>query len=58
LGILETNALLGTSFGSQGSADRQFNRPEGVGVDPYSDTGLIYAADTSNTRIQVFKLEQ
>ena len=40
------------------SEDGQFNRVEGVGVDQYSDTGLVYVADTGNSRIQVFKLEK
>jgi hypothetical protein len=46
------------AIGSQGSEDGQLNRPEGVGVDPYSNTGLVYVADTGNSRIQVFKLVQ
>ena len=56
--VFTANGTFITSFGSRGSSDGQFNRPEGVGVDPYSDTGLVYVAVTGNTRIQVFKHEQ
>jgi len=55
--VFTNNGTFVTSFGSEGEADGQFNRLEGIGVDPYSDTGLVYVADTGNTRIQVFKLE-
>jgi DNA-binding beta-propeller fold protein YncE len=56
--IFTSNGTFITSFGSEGSGDGQFNRPEGVGVDRYSDTGLVYVADTGNSRIQVFNLEE
>jgi tripartite motif-containing protein 71 len=54
--IFTSDGTFITAIGSQGSEDGQFNRPEGVGVDPYSNTGLVYVADTGNSRIQVFKL--
>jgi DNA-binding beta-propeller fold protein YncE len=56
--IFTSNGTFITAIGSQGSEDGQLNRPEGVGVDPYSNTGLVYVADTGNSRIQVFKLVQ
>ena len=56
--IFTSNGTFITAIGSQGSKDGQFNRPEGVGVDPYSNTGLVYVADTGNSRIQSFKLVQ
>ena len=56
--IFTSNGTFITTIGSQGSEDGQFNRVEGVGVDQYSDTGLVYVADTGNSRIQVFKLEK
>jgi hypothetical protein len=37
---------------------RAFNQPRGIGVDPYSNTRLVYETDPRNTRIQVFKLEK
>jgi DNA-binding beta-propeller fold protein YncE len=55
--IFTNNGTFITSFGSEGEADGQFNRPEGIGVDPFSGTGLVYVADTGNSRIQVFKPE-
>ena len=54
--IFTSDGTFITAIGSPGSEDGQFNRPEGVGVDPYSNTGLVYVADTGNSRIQVFKL--
>jgi DNA-binding beta-propeller fold protein YncE len=56
--IFTSNGTFITTIGSQGSGNGQFNRVEGVGVDQYSDTGLVYVADTGNSRIQVFKLEE
>ena len=44
--IFTSNGTFITAVGSQGSEEGQFNRPEGVGVDPYSNTGLVYVADT------------
>ncbi len=43
-GVLDT-------WGSMGSADGQFNLPEGIAIGP---TGEIWVADTSNDRIQKF----
>lgn len=54
--IFTSDGTFITAIGSQGGEDGQFNRPEGVGVDPYSNTGLVYVAATGNSRIQVFKL--
>ena len=42
------------SFGKSGTADGDFNRPEGVGVDA---ADRIYVADSCNHRIQVFSPE-
>jgi hypothetical protein len=36
---------------------KDINHPEGIGIDPFSDAGLLYVADTGNSRVQVFKLE-
>jgi DNA-binding beta-propeller fold protein YncE len=55
--VFTNNGTFITSLGSEGESDGQFNRPEGIGVDPFSDTGLVYVADTGNTRIQIFKLQ-
>jgi DNA-binding beta-propeller fold protein YncE len=38
-----------TSFGSAGSSSGQFSSPKGVAV---SSTGIVYAVDTGNNRIQ------
>ncbi|MBI3647631.1 MAG: hypothetical protein HY240_02560, partial [Actinobacteria bacterium] len=40
-----------TQWGSFGSSDGQFNKPQGIAVD---GSGDIYVADTSNNRIQEF----
>lgn len=39
-------------WGNNGTGDRQFNSPQGIAVDT---NGLVYVADTSNHRIQVFQ---
>jgi DNA-binding beta-propeller fold protein YncE len=44
-----TNFLF--AFGSSGTGPGQFNRAEGIGVDP---AGRLYVADSCNHRIQVF----
>jgi len=41
-----------TAWGSQGSGNGQFDRPEGVAVD---SSGNVYVADTYNHRIQKFR---
>ena len=38
-------------FGSKGSNDGQFSRPEDLAIDPQ---GKVFVADTGNSRIQVF----
>ena len=45
-----------TKFGEAGTGNGQFTDPEGVGVD--KETGTVYVADTGNSRVQSFKLEQ
>ena len=40
-----------TSFGSHGSGPQQFSCPYGIAVD---QSGMVYVADHSNNRIQVF----
>jgi len=42
------------SFGSPGARPGQFNRPEGLCVDP---SGLVHVADSCNHRVQVFTAE-
>jgi sugar lactone lactonase YvrE len=43
-----------TSWGSEGEEEGQFSGPEGIDVD---SEGNVYAADTGNFRIQVFRPE-
>ena len=45
------NCMLLHTLGSSGSGTGQFNTPEGVA---YSPNGVLYVADSSNSRIQVF----
>ena len=40
-----------SKFGSQGSGDGQFNRPQGL---CFNSKGLLYVVDHSNHRVQVF----
>ena len=40
-----------TSFGTKGREPEQFNGPSGIAVDK---SGVVYVADTSNHRIQLF----
>jgi DNA-binding beta-propeller fold protein YncE len=42
------------SFGSPGAGPGQFNRPEGLCVDP---SGLVHVADSCNHRVQIFTAE-
>jgi HYR domain/NHL repeat len=51
--VFTANGTFLTKFGSQGNATSQFILPEGIGVD--MKTGLVYVADTGNSRIQVFR---
>jgi DNA-binding beta-propeller fold protein YncE len=46
------NGIFITSWGSQGSADGQFNKPDGISVENLS--GTVYVADGGNNRIQAF----
>ena len=39
-------------WGSEGSADGQFKKPEDIAID--SKTENVYVTDTKNSRIQVF----
>ncbi|MGH9927398.1 MAG: hypothetical protein ACRD5B_18680 [Nitrososphaeraceae archaeon] len=39
------------SWGSEGTADGQFNEPGGIDVDPL---GRVIVADTGNNRMQIF----
>ena len=41
-------------FGSSGSSDGKFDKPEGLAYD--EDKDLLYVADTDNNRIQVFEM--
>ncbi|MCP4403302.1 MAG: 6-bladed beta-propeller [bacterium] len=45
-----------TMWGRQGSGDGEFGNLHGIIVD--KETGWVYAADTANNRIQVFKSVQ
>jgi sugar lactone lactonase YvrE len=47
-----SNGTFITKWGSSGSGEGQFNRPENVAVD---SSGNVYVGDTSNNRIQVFR---
>ncbi len=42
-----------TQFGGANAGEGQLLDPEGVGVD--KESGIVYVADTGNTRIVVFK---
>ena len=48
--IYDTDGALLHSFGSEGTAPGQFNRPYGIAVDK---DGLIYVTDKNN-RVQIF----
>lgn len=47
----DKNLVSGTSFGTAGSGNGQFNQPFGVVTD---SNGRIYVADSANDRVQVF----
>ena len=40
-----------SKFGSKGTGDGQFIRPEDIAIDPQ---GRIFVCDTGNSRIQIF----
>jgi DNA-binding beta-propeller fold protein YncE len=46
------NGTFITTWGSQGSAEGQFNMPDGISVENLS--GTVYVADGGNNRIQAF----
>jgi tripartite motif-containing protein 71 len=47
----DKNGELITTWGSKGSGDGQFKRPEDIVVD---DSGNVFVSDTRNSRIQIF----
>ena len=48
---LTSNGTFVTKWGSKGTGDGEFNRPEGIDVD---SLGYVYVADTGNSRVQKF----
>jgi tripartite motif-containing protein 71 len=48
----DSNGNFLTKWGSEGSEDGQFKKPEDIAAD--SKTGNVYITDTGNSRIQVF----
>ena len=50
--IYDTNGLQLHSFGTSGSGEGEFNRPEGITVDT---SGNVYVCDSRNRRIVVYK---
>ncbi len=42
------------NWGSEGSADGQFDQPQGIAVDT---AGNVYVTDSGNHRVQVFGIE-
>ena len=46
-----SNGTFITKWGSKGTADGQFNFPDGIAVD---SSGNVYVADDGNNRIQKF----
>jgi tripartite motif-containing protein 71 len=49
----DNNGKFITSWGSEGSGDGQFKKPEDIALD---SLGNIYISDTRNSRIQVFAI--
>ena len=49
--IFDQNGKFLFKFGSKGTENGQFKRPEDLAIDPQ---GRIYVCDTGNSRIQVF----
>jgi tripartite motif-containing protein 71 len=51
----DANGELITTWGSKGTGDGQFKRPEDIVVD---DSGNVFVSDTRNSRIQVFAMSK
>jgi hypothetical protein len=51
----DSNGVFITKWGSNGSADGQFNGPSGIAAD---SSGSVYVIDAGKNRIQVFSLTQ
>src|SRR5690606_28693023 len=49
---IPTSYSFSRTWGSEGSADGQFNFPHGIAIDPA--TGRVYVSDTGNHRFQRF----
>jgi DNA-binding beta-propeller fold protein YncE len=49
--VFDSNGTFITKWGSPGTENGQFARPEGINVDP---SGNVYVADTNNNRVQKF----
>jgi DNA-binding beta-propeller fold protein YncE len=49
--IFDQNGKFISKFGTKGTGDGQFKRPEDIAVDPQ---GKIFVCDTGNSRIQIF----
>ena len=49
--VFNSGGVFQSTFGSQGSGDGEFNKPNGIAVD---GSGNIYVADMFNSRVQVF----
>jgi DNA-binding beta-propeller fold protein YncE len=50
--VFDTNGKLLTQIGGRGTADAQFNFPEGIAVSP---SGRMYIADRENGRVQIWQ---
>jgi DNA-binding beta-propeller fold protein YncE len=48
----DSNGNFIMKWGSPGTADGQFNFPDGIAID---SEGNVYVADSDNNRIQVFR---
>lgn len=51
--VIDSNGKLISEFGDRGTADAQFDFPEGVSVTP---SGRMYIADRENGRVQVWQI--
>lgn len=49
--LFDKNGTFITKWGSEGSEDGQFSKPESIDVDRF---GHVYVADTSNNNVQLF----